>query len=221
MNYFYKDFKNQVSIISDIFYGFIETTNECLNCKNNYNFKGLNDNPICYNYGTFNCLIFPLKEVKNFKNKNNSQFNDCISIYDCFQYNQKTELFNGDNRNYCNNCKQLFDSYYTSKIYMCPAVLILIFNRGRGNIYNEKVFFDEIIDLTEYVIQKEKSKIIYNLYGVISNIGENNTHFIASCKSPIDNKWYRYNDSIVNPVENNQKEIFDFGSPYILFYQKI
>jgi ubiquitin C-terminal hydrolase len=66
-NYFFKDFKNQVSIISDIFYGFIETTNECLNCKNIYDFKGL-INPICYNYRTFNYLIFPLEKVKNFKN---------------------------------------------------------------------------------------------------------------------------------------------------------
>ena len=30
-NYIFKDFKRQFSIISDIFYGFNETTNECLN----------------------------------------------------------------------------------------------------------------------------------------------------------------------------------------------
>jgi len=227
LNYFFKDFKSQVSIISDIFYGFNETTNECLNCKNILNFKGLN-NPICYNYGIFNCLIFPLEEVKNFKINNNCQFNtfqinNCVSIYDCFQFNQKTELFTGENRNYCNICQQLYDSYYTSKIYICPTVLIIILNRGKGNIYNIKLFFDEIIDVTEFVLQKEKSKIIYYLYGVITHIGQSgpNAHFVASCKSPIDNKWYRYNDSIVNPIEDVQKEIIDFGTPYILFYQKI
>ena len=227
-NYFFKDFKSQVSIISDIFYGFNETTNECLNCKNIYNLKELN-NPICYNYGLFNCLIFPLEEIKNFKNNNNCTLNNYyqinnsfVSIYDCFQYNQKTELFSGDNRNYCNICKQLYDSYYTSKIYICPTILILILNRGKGNIFNVKLFFDEIIDITDFVLQKEKSKIIYNLYGVITHIGESgpNAHFIASCKSPIDKKWYRYNDSIVNPIENIQKEIIDFGTPYILFYHK-
>ena len=75
-NYFFQDFKNQVSIISDLFYGFNETTNECLNCKNIYNIKGLNS-PICYNYGIFNCLIFPLEEIKNFKNNNNNyQYNN-------------------------------------------------------------------------------------------------------------------------------------------------
>ena len=228
-NYFFKDFKNQSSIISDIFYGFNETTNECLNCKNIYNVKGLN-NPICYNYGIFNCLIFPLEEIKNFKNNNNYQLsnyiqinNNSISIYDCFQYNQKTELFNGENRNYCNKCKQLFDSYYTSKIYSSPTILILILNRGKGKICNIKMIFDEIIDITDFVLQKEKSKIIYNLYGVISNIdgSGSNAHFVASCKSPIDKKWYRYNDSRVNQIENIQKEIIEFGTPYILFYEKI
>ena len=68
LNYFLKDFKSQISIVSDIFYGFNEATNECLNCKKIHNNKGLN-NSICYNYGIFNCLIFPLKEVKNFKKK--------------------------------------------------------------------------------------------------------------------------------------------------------
>jgi len=162
LNYFLKDFKSQISIISDIFYGFNETTNECLNCKNIYNCKKLNklNNPICYNYGIFNCLIFPLEDVKNFKNNNN---NNCVSIYDCFQYNQKTELFTGENKNYCNMCKQLFDSNYTSKIYKCPTVLILILDRGKGNIYNIKLIFEEFIDVTDFVLQKEKSKIIYNL----------------------------------------------------------
>ena len=226
-NHFFKDFKNELSIISDIFYGINETTNDCLNCKNTYNFRGLSNNPICYNYGIFNCLIFPLEEVKNFKYNNNYQFNNfqinnCVSIYDCFYYNQKTELFTGQNKNYCNICKQLYDSYYTSKIYTCPTVLILILNRGKGNMFNIKLFFDEIIDITEFVLQKENSKIIYNLYGVITHIGQSgpNAHFVASCKSPIDNKWYRYNDSFVNPIENVQKEIIDFGTPYILFYHK-
>ena len=67
-NYFLKDFSSESSIISDSFFGYNETTNECLNCKIYYNNRYLK-NPICYNYGIFNCLIFPLEEVKNYKNK--------------------------------------------------------------------------------------------------------------------------------------------------------
>ena len=198
-NYFFNDFRKETSIISDIFFGFNETTNECLYCKNMYNAQGLNS-PICYNYGIFNCLIFPLEEVKNMKNMQNNYINNNrVSLYDCFYYNQKTDYFTGDNRNYCNICKQLYDSIYISKIFVSPNVLVLILNRGRGNIYDVKLDFIETIDITQFVQQKDRPQLIYNLYGVITHIGQSgpNAHFVASCKSPIDNKWYRYNDAFV------------------------
>ena len=80
----------------------------------------MNASPICYNYGIFNCLIFPLEEVKNLKNNNmrNNNYmnnNNIVSIYDCFYYNQKNDFFTGDNRNYCNICKQLYVQYIPLK----------------------------------------------------------------------------------------------------------
>ena len=228
-NYFFNDFKKECSIISDVFFGFTETTNECLYCKNYYNSQGSN-NPICYNYGIFNCLIFPLEEVKNMKNNsiqnNNNNIqnnNNHVSIYECFNYNQKTDFFTGENKNYCPICKQLWDSNYTSKIFISPNILILILNRGKGNIYDVKLDFTETIDITQFVLQKDKSQLIYNLYGVITHIGESgpNAHFVASCKNSIDHKWYRFNDAFVNPINNFQKEVIEFGTPYILFYQKV
>jgi len=228
LNYFFNEFRKECSIISDIFFGFTETTNECINCKNIYNSKGLNS-PICYNYAIFNCLIFPLEEVKKMinnsvqKNKEIQNNNNIVSLYDCFCYNQKSELFTGENKNYCNICKKLFDSIYTSKIFISSNVLVLILNRGKGNIYNVKLDFCETINITPFVLQKDCPQLIYNLYGVITHIGESgpNAHFVASCKSPIDNKWYRYNDAFVNPITDLKKEVIDFATPYILFYQKM
>ncbi len=227
---FFNDFTKETSILSDLFFGFNETTNICLNCKYNYNSQN-KPNPICYNYGIFNVLIFPLEEVKKMKNNmnlNNFQNfyqgpTNIVSIDDCFIYNQKTDLFTGENKNYCNVCKQLSDSNYTSKIYISPNVMILILNRGKGNIFKVKMDFKQTIDISNYVIQKEKPRIIYNLYGVITHIGESgpNAHFVASCKSPVDGKWYRYNDGIVNPINDFQKEIYDYCVPYILFYEKV
>ena len=105
--HFFQDFQKECSIISDAFFGFTETTNICVNCQYNYNSKGLN-NPICYNYQIFNCLIFPLEEIKNWRNTQNSymNMNNCVNLYECFCYNQKSELFTGDNQNYCNICNQ-------------------------------------------------------------------------------------------------------------------
>ena len=227
LNYFFNEFQQECSIISDIFFGFTETTNECMNCKNIYSSQN-RQNPICYNYGNFNCLIFPLEEVKNMKNKmniNNSiqmYNNNSVSIYECFYYYQKSEYFTGQNQNYCNLCKKLCDSIYTCRIFSSPQILILILNRGRGNIYNVKLDFNEEIDITQFVLQKDTPQLTYNLYGVITHIGKSgpDAHFIASCKSPINNRWYRYNDAIVSPITNVQNEVIDFGTPYILFYQR-
>ena len=224
---FFNEFTKNTSIISDLFFGFNETTNICQYCKNRYG--GINY-PICYNYGIFNIIIFPLEEVRLMKNKTNMNNinnlyqgpSNMVSITDCFIYNQKTDLFTGENKNYCNLCYQLADSHYTSKIYISPNILILILNRGKGNIYKVKIDFQLQIDITDFVIQKDKPKLIYNLYGVITHLGKSgpNAHFIATCKSPVDNKWYRYNDAIVDPVYDFNKDIYDFGTPYILFYEK-
>ncbi len=224
-NHFFNKFQKDSSIISDLFFGIIETNTECLNCKNIYNEQGLN-NPICYNYQSVNCLIFPLAEVYNMKIKekqnNNIMNNKSVTLNDCFLFYLKTEHFTGDNQNFCNICGQLSDSYFTTRIYSSPNVLVIVLNRGRGNIHNIKLNFGEMIDITQFVLEKDMPELRYELYGVITHIGESgpNAHFIASCKSPIDKKWYKYNDAFVDPITNIQKEIFDYGVPYILFYQK-
>ena len=162
------------------------------------------------------------RSQKSENNLINNINNNIVTLYDCFCYYQQSNLFTGENRNYCNICKKLSDSLYTTKIYSAPNILIIILNRGKNNIYNIKLDFNEVIDLTQFIVMKDMPLIIYSLYGVITHIGESgpNAHFVASCKSPIDSKWYRYNDSIVNHIKDIKKEIIDFGTPYILFYQK-
>ena len=160
--------------------------------------------------------------MKNQNNLNKWPNNDEVSLDDCFNYNQKPDHFTGENQNYCNICKQLWDSDYTTKIYSCPNVLILVLNRGKHNIYKVKLNFEETIEITKYVTLK-KGKVVYNLTGVITHIGQSGpfAHFLAFCKSPINDKWYEYNDSIVTDVKDVKKEIIDFGNPYVLFYKKV
>ena len=225
--YFMKESQKEYSIISDNFYGIKENTTICLYCKSFYASKGINY-PICFNYEIFNCLIFPLEEINNYRNEYCAKFynqinqNNSINLIDCFSYNQKTNIFNGRNRNFCNICHQLYYSEVTSRIYSSPNILVLILNRGNDNEYKIKVDFTEALDLTQFVVSKDRPQMIYNLYGVITHVEQSGSkaHFIGFCKSPINNKWYKYNDAIINQVEDVQKEIISFGSPIILFYQK-
>ena len=224
LNCFLYEFKKDCSIISGLFYGILETNNVCLNCKNYYNSKGLNYQ-ISYNYQKFNYIYFPLETIKNIKNNlepyyfNNQliQKNE-ITLYDCFKYYLKTETFNQINKTYCNMCRQLSVFEYSSKIYSCSNYLILGLIRD-GN--NAKLEIDEFLDITEIISQKDSSKITYSLYGIISEVTMNlKSHYIASCKSEIDSKWYRYNNDIVSPIMNFKEEVIYYGKPFILFYKR-
>jgi ubiquitin C-terminal hydrolase len=149
--------------------------------------------------------------------------NNRVSIYECFYYNQNSEYFTGQNQNYCNICKQTYDSIYTSKIFLSPNVLVLILNRGKGNIYDVQLDFAESIDITQFIVcDNANQNNIYDLYGVITHFGKSgpNAHFIASCKSPVDNQWYRYNDSFVSIIKDVKKDVIELKTPYILFYEK-
>ena len=226
-SYFMNAFQKERSIISDEFFGILETTIVCFNCKRIYSSQGMNY-PESYNYGNFICLVFLLEKVKNFRNEycvnSNIQIiqTNSVTLNDCFSYYQETEILTGENKCYCLNCKQLYDTEFTCRIYSTPNILILILSRGKYNEYNIKLDFNETLDLTQFVEVKDHPQIIYNLYGVITHVEQSGskTQFIAFCKSPINNKWYKYNNAIVNPVEDVQKEIINFGTPYMLFYQK-
>ena len=63
---------------------------------------------------------------------------------------------------------------------------------------------------------------MFKLIGVVTHLGESDAsgHFIAYSKSPIDDKWYKYNDDLVTKVINFKEEIIDYAMPYILFFQK-
>ena len=123
---------------------------------------------------------------------------------------------------WCKNCGQTAPCQYITIIYSSPVYLILILNRGKGNIYNIKLNFTEILDIGNYVTKKENNNLIYHLYAIVTHIGPSSMggHFIAFCKSPIDNKWYKYNDAIVEYVGDFFNNIHNFGVPYILFYEK-
>ena len=219
---FFEEFKNnQRSVISDNFYFIIETKTECLNCKQINQMKG-NYNPIyLYNFQIMHFLIFPLEEVRKYKIMQYQQNFSEVNLIDCFVYNQKVDMMQGENQMWCRGCRQNSPSQYVTLLYSGPKYLVLILNRGKGNIFNIKLNFTEILDIGNFVTMKESNNLIYHLYAIVTHIGPSSMggHFVAFCKSPIDNQWYKYNDAIVECVGNFYNDIHNFGVPYILFYE--
>ena len=209
LNNFAQNFisENQ-SIISNLFYGINCNINQCCNCNSNF-----------YNYQIYFSLVFPLEEVRKFKN--NSFLNNSVNIYDCFDYDRKVNLMYGENSMFCNFCKQTTNCKMCTCLKTGPEILILLLKRGKGIEFNVKINFMEDLDLSNY-IELKNTVFKYKLIGVITHIGKCNSsgHFIAFCKDPISQSWNKYNDAIVSEVKDFQNEVINFGEPYILFCQK-
>ena len=211
-SYFRTFFMNSYrSIISDLFYGIIYSKIQCQNCNTTF-----------YNYQLFNFFIFPLEKVLNYKmmlNNYNNNFNNTVTIYDCFLYSQSTSFLNDY---YCNCCKRQTNCSFTTYSSVLPNIIIIILNRGVGIQFDIKITFEKNIELKKYV-EFLSDECMYELIGVVTHYGESsaNGHFISRCISPIDGKWYSYNDAIVNEIGFFNKNEFYDGHPYILFYKKI
>ena len=122
---------------------------------------------------------------------------------------------------YCNYCRLTCNSMMQTTLTVGPEILIVILNRGVGIEFKIKLNFCEDLNLENF-IEHKVTGAKYKLIGVITHLGDSDMsgHFVAFCKDPITKTWYRFNDAIVDPVENFQKEVIDFAMPYLLFYQK-
>ena len=205
IKYFQNNYK---SIISDMFYGMYNSTMKCFNC-------GIVTNNIqCYNI-----LIFPLEEVRKFKNRQQNE----VNISECFEYYQKDDYMSGANQIYCNNCHQMSNSINNSKLIICPNILVINLNRGKGLQFNIKIVLEENLDLYNFIYKKSNNinPSFYELIGIVTHFGPSDMggHFIAFCKSFKDKNWYKYNDTQVNI--SSFEEAISVGVPYILFYSQM
>ena len=188
------------SIISSIFYGTYETITQCQKCKKNI-----------YNFQKFEFISFGMFDY------NRKVFN----IYNGFEDNEKPQLLKGDNKFYCNHCKDLCEAILTCKIIQPPNKLLINIDYGKNKKFKpSKIEFDEEIDITKYINFNFNTKIRYRIICVCTHLGQSGScgHYVAYCRHRLTGKWYEFNDSSCN--ECNAKEIYT-GSPYLLLYERI
>jgi len=204
LNEFLNEYKyTHCSKIGDNLCGFQKNVFCCKNCGG-----------ISNNFNLFNLIIFSLEATANLFNLNNNYNSIPLLTFDhCFKFLSKEEVFQ---ETYCQHCKKTGNSIYKENLYVLPNYLIIILNRGKGNIFNCKVDIPLLFDSSNYE-EKFKNKK-YELIGIVSHFGESGMggHFIAFCKHSMDNKWRCYNDSTVTESQN---DFLDKGVPYILFYK--
>ena len=221
---------NYNSIISDIFNWTCKVKRTCSQCKFNI-----------LSYQTFPYLILDLENTRKYKfnenhektiismknGVNKDEFNDRvnnfyeenenipINLIDCIEYyyNNKNEF-----DLLCPYCQSICKQISNNSIYSSPNVFIFILNRGKNNIFSVKMNYPRYLDISNYV-ESNQTPNYYELYGVITHLGLSGPggHFIAFSKSPIDDKWYRFNDDKV--TEADTFNVHNEGIAYILFYR--
>ena len=197
--------KTHCSIIGEYLCGFNKSVFICQNCYKN-----------TFNFNLYNILIFSLEATSNYFNlSNNNSITPTINFDCCFKCMAKEELFQDT---YCQHCGKTGLSKYRETIFSMPQYLIIILNRGKGNVFNCNVQIPETFDASIYIEIKNQNNN-YELVGIVSHFGESGMggHFIAFCKHSIDGKWRCYNDSVVTECQN---DYLNKGVPYILFYKK-
>ena len=203
----FNEIKNEIDdnlIINKFFLGFYESEYQCKCKKENYKYVFQNEYRI----------VFPLEEISQYYNNKSN-----ITIYDCFEYNQK-KIINMEEK--CRKCKKNY--ILKEKIYKLPNILIIILNRGKNKRYNKTVEFNEEINLTNYIDENEKNNNSnkFKLIGVIKHIGKCGSfgHYISYCLCD-DNNYYLFNDCNVKKIKENKKKKLFEGTPYVLFYRNI
>jgi len=197
--------KTHCSIIGEYLCGFNKSVFICQNCTK-----------MTFNFNLYNILIFSLEATSNYFNiSSNNSIIPTINFDCCFKYMAKEELFQDT---YCQHCGKTGLSKYRETIFSLPQYLIIILNRGRGNVFNCNVEIPEIFDASNYIEFKSQNNN-YELVGIVSHFGESGMsgHFIAFCKHNLDGKWRCYNDSVVTECEN---DYLKKGTPYIVFYKR-
>ena len=198
--------QNNQSIITDTFFFIEKSQLFCQSCLNT-----------AISYGCFSDLIFPLEEIRKYKYGNNSY---SVNLMDGFEFYKRKSFISGENQISCNFCHFMCNAIQNNSLFSLPEVLIINLNRGKGNIYDVGIEFDETIDLSGEVETHIESSDTFKLICIISHFGPSSTsgHFIAFCYVESKGKWYEFNDSIVSEI--TFQEAKNKGTAYVLFYQR-
>ena len=194
--YYYKN----NSIFSKTFFFEVQEVIQCRNCHYTKSF-----------YSIQNIIIFNLEKIREYMTKKHQQGFLSVKLQDCFEYNEIVFL-TGYNQIHCNCCQNKSDGLLKKNLFNPPKVMTIFLERGQSGI-NFK--YPLIINIDEFVFDKNCKNNNYELICVLSQEYETN-NFIAICKSPIDKKWYKYDDKQVSNCEHPYSDL-----PYVLFYQKI
>ena len=204
--------KNNMSLISDLFFGTYYSNFVCNICGHNgFNFQS-------YIYGFYSLSqVFQYKYMTCQNNQNTLYMNKMINlkeinIYDCLYFDQQIK----SNFQICNSCHKRVPHNFQNNIYIAPEIYSFVFNKN-DLMPNINFLIEKNINIILFSEVKINTK--YELIGVIYYFSPN--RYISYCYNVIDNKWYCYDDENVKIKDSFQEVISGNYIPYMLFYKNI
>ena len=167
-----------------------------------------------FHLNTFNIFELDILGAYSVK-KNPITINDCLELYSFFR---EQTLF-------CNTCRKYTKIMSQSQIYSPPNTFIFSLDRKNvdKNYMNIPFNLTEQLNLDNY-IENKSLPTNYQLIGVLS-FYVNENKYISFCLSPVDKKWYVYNDEKVEPTNiNSIIQLHNFGKkfiPCLLVYKSV
>ncbi len=145
---------------------------------------------------------------------NSESLNDCLD-----HYTQKI-ILDESNLWKCDKCNKSVQPHKKTILFKTSDTIIIVLKRYSLTKKIDKfIQYPLQLNLEKYNKNYGTSKTNnYNLSGFcIHNGGLNGGHYYAVCKNIFDNKWYEYNDTSVNKINNDK--ILEY-KPYLLFYNR-
>lgn len=206
-------FKEQYSVIVDLFYGQIHSVQMCTECRTP-----------SHVYQPTMDLQLPIPKEAPRPGKERT-------IYHCMSEYVKQHDLVGENQYSCEKCGKKVDGITVSKIWKPPKILIVHLKRFDNK---EKISdlvevpltgFDVVPYVSEYKINPQtynrlrnspSNKYVYDLFAVCNHSGSlDGGHYTATTLNP-NGYWYNFNDSNVVQVAPHQVIT---SNAYILFFR--
>jgi len=188
---------NNQSVIVDLFNGQLKSTLTCLTCRKQ-----------SITFDTLMYLSLPIPAAR------------AVDLDACMKMFFQPEYLTGHSRWKCPDCKCPRDAEKSITLWHLPKILIIHLKRFHGQGYRH----DKLSNFVEFPIDDlqlndpfRKCTVQYSLYAVSEHIGPHmeGGHYIAYCRHPLLNKWFKYDDIDVTPCS---PETVARCRAYILFY---
>jgi len=136
------------------------------------------------------------------------------------------ELLSGNEQWHCPRCKRRVNASKKIDIWKLPPVLVVHLKRfafdartGRFQKIQADIRTPLTIDLSEFVTTQQREPLVYNVISVANHTGQYHSgHYTATCKHPVDGRFYHFDDDEVVEVRNTES-VTSQGA-YVLFLMR-